>query len=128
MYKLHSFWYTFGNPFFTAIAICVAVGIPCLILYLCTIFAIVTYKKRQRLNSAHNVVNIEAIRDVKNISDIKNHNDNDNDKAMTKAKDVVESTFFLNDLRTLEEINAGIGPEMTDFLPIAFINTDDFFE
>ena len=85
MYKLHSFWYTFGNPFFTAIVICVAVGIPCLILYLCTIFAIVTYKKRQRLNSAHNVVNIEAIRDVKNISDIKNHNDNDNDKAMANG-------------------------------------------
>ena len=128
MYKLHSFWYTFGNPFFTAVVICVAVGILCLILYLCTIFAIVTYKKRQRLNSAHNVVNIEAIQDVINISDIKNHNDNNNDKEMTKAKeeavDVVESTFFLNHLRTLEEIS----PQITDFLPIAFVNTDDFFE
>ena len=126
MYKLHSFWYTFGNPFFTAIVICVAVGILCLILYLCTIFPIATYKKRRRLDSASNAVNIEAIEDFIEISDIKNNNDND--KAMTKAKDVVESTFFLNDLRTLEEINAGISPQITDFLPIAFVNTDDFFE
>ena len=41
--------------------------------------------------------------------------------------DVVESTFFLKDLGTLEEISQEIGPQITDFLPIAFVDTDDFF-
>ena len=103
-------------------------AIACLILYLCTIFAIATYKKRKRLDSASNAVNIEAIQDLKEISGIKNNNDNDkkNDKNMNDT-DVVESTFFLKDLGTLEEISQEIGPQMTDFLPIEFVDTDDFF-
>ena len=128
MYKLHSFWYTFGNPFLTTLVICLAVGIACFILYLCTIFAIETYKKRKRLDSASNAVNIEAIQDLKEISGIKNNNDNDkkNDKNMNDT-DVVESTFFLKEFGTLEEISQEIGPQMTDFLPIEFVDTDDFF-
>ena len=77
VYKIDSFWYTFGNPFLTTLVICVAVAIACLILYLCTIFAIATYEKRKRLDSASNAVNIEAIEDFIEISDIKNNNDND---------------------------------------------------
>ena len=128
MYKLHSFWYTFGNPFLTTLVICLAVGIACFILYLCTIFAIETYKKRKRLDSASNAVNIEAIKDLIEISGIKNNNDNDkkNDKNMNDT-DVVESTFFLKEFGTLEEISQEIGPQITDFLPIAFFDTDDFF-
>ena len=128
VYKIDSFWYTFGNPFLTTLVICVAVAIACLILYLCTIFAIATYKKRKRLDSASNAVNIEAIKDLIEISGIKNNNDNDknNDKNMNDT-DVVESTFFLKDLGTLEEISQEIGPQITDFLPIAFVDTDDFF-
>ena len=76
VYKIDSFWYTFGNPFLTTLVICVAVAIACLILYLCTIFAIATYKKRKRLDSASNGVNIEAIQDFKEISGIRNNNDN----------------------------------------------------
>ena len=104
-------------------------AIACLILYLCTIFPIATYKKRRRLDSASNAVNIEAIEDFIEISGIKNNNDNDkkNDKNMNDT-DVVESTFFLKDLGTLEEISQEIGPQITDFLPIAFVDTDDFFE
>ena len=129
-YKIDSFWYTFGNPFLTTLVICVAVAIACLILYLCTIFAIATYKKRKRLDSASNAVNIEAIQDFIEISGIENNIDNDNDKNNDKTMnetDVVESTFFLKNLGTLEEINAEIGLEINDFLPIAFLDTDDFF-
>ena len=130
VYKIDSFWYTFGNPFLTTLVICLAVGIACFILYLCTIFAIETYKKRKRLDSASNAVNIEAIKDLIEISGIKNNNDNDNDKNNDKTMnetDVVESTFFLKNLGTLEEINAEIGPHINDFLPIVFVDTDDFF-
>ena len=128
LYKIESFWYTFGNPFLTTLVICVAVGICCLIVYICTILAIETYKKRKRLDSASNAVNIEAIEDFIEISDIKNNNDNDkkNDKNMNDT-DVVESTFFLKEFGTLEEISQEIGPQITDFLPIAFFDTDDFF-
>ena len=129
-YKIDSFWYTFGNPFLTTLVICLAVGISCLIFYLCTIFAIATYKKRKRLDSASNAVNIEAIQDFIEISGIENNIDNDNDKNNDKTMnetDVVESTFFLKNLGTLEEINAEIGLEINDFLPIAFLDTDDFF-
>ena len=76
LYKIESFWYTFGNPFLTTLVICVAVGICCLIVYICTILAIETYKKRKRLDSASNGVNIEAIQDFKEISGIRNNNDN----------------------------------------------------
>ena len=129
-YKIESFWYTFGNPFLTTLVICVAVGICCLIVYICTILAIETYKKRKRLDSASNAVNIEAIEDFIEISGIENNIDNDNDKNNDKTMnetDVVESTFFLKNLGTLEEINAEIGLEINDFLPIAFLDTDDFF-
>ena len=129
-YKIDSFWYTFGNPFLTTLVICVAVGICCLIVYLCTIFAIETYKKRKRLDSASNAVNIEAIQDFIEISGIENNIDNDNDKNNDKPMnetDFVASTFFLKNLGTLEEINAEIGPQINDFLPIAFLDTDDFF-
>ena len=130
LYKIESFWYTFGNPFLTTLVICVAVGICCLIVYICTILAIETYKKRKRLDSASNAVNIEAIQDFIEISGIENNIDNDNDKNNDKTMnetDVVESTFFLKNLGTLEEINAEIGLEINDFLPIAFLDTDDFF-
>ena len=130
LYKIESFWYTFGNPFLTTLVICVAVGICCLIVYICTILAIETYKKRKRLDSASNAVNIEAIEDFIEISGIENNIDNDNDKNNDKTMnetDVVESTFFLKNLATLEEINAEIGLEINDFLPIAFLDTDDFF-
>ena len=130
LYKIESFWYTFGNPFLTTLVICVAVGICCLIVYICTILAIETYKKRKRLDSASNAVNIEAIEDFIEISGIENNIDNDNDKNNDKTMnetDVVESTFFLKNLGTLEEINAEIGLEINDFLPIAFLDTDDFF-
>ena len=129
-YKIESFWYTFGNPFLTTLVICVAVGICCLIVYICTILAIETYKKRKRLDSASNAVNIEAIEDFIEISGIENNIDNDNDKNNDKTMnetDVVESTFFLKNLGTLEEINAEIGPHINDFLPIVFVDTDDFF-
>ena len=129
-YKIESFWYTFGNPFLTTLVICVAVGICCLIVYICTILAIETYKKRKRLDSASNAVNIEAIEDFIEISGIENNIDNDNDKNNDKTMnetDVVESTFFLKNLGTLEEINAEIGLQINDFLPIAFLDTDDFF-
>ena len=128
VYQIDSFWYIFGNPFLTTLVICVAVGICCLIVYICTILAIETYKKRKRLDSASNAVNIEAIEDFIEISGIKNNNDNDkkNDKNMNDTH-VVESTFFLKDLGTLEEISQEIGPQITDFLPIAFVDTDDFF-
>ena len=128
VYKIDSFWYTFGNPFLTTLVICVAVGICCLIVYLCTIFAIETYKKRKRLDSASNAVNIEAIQDFKEISGIRNNNDNykNNEKTINET-DFVKSSFFLKDLGTLEEINAEIGPQINDFLPIAFLDTDDFF-
>ena len=129
-YKIESFWYTFGNPFLTTLVICVAVGICCLIVYICTILAIETYKKRKRLDSASNAVNIEAIEDFIEISGIENNIDNDNDKNNDKTMnetDVVESTFFLKNLGALEEINAEIGLEINDFLPIAFLDTDDFF-
>ena len=112
LYKIESFWYTFGNPFLTTLVICVAVGICCLIVYICTILAIETYKKRKRLDSASNAVNIEAIEDFIEISGIENNIDNDNDKNNDKTMnetDVVESTFFLKNLGTLEEINAEIG-------------------
>ena len=131
VYKIDSFWYTFGNPFLTTLVICVAVGICCLIVYICTILAIETYKKRKRLDSASNAVNIEAIEDFIEISGIENNIDNDNDKNNDKTMnetDVVASTFFLKNLSTLEEINADIGLEINDFLPIAFLDTDDFFE
>ena len=130
LYKIESFWYTFGNPFLTTLVICVAVGICCLIVYICTILAIETYKKRKRLDSASNAVNIEAIEDFIEISGIENNIDNDNDKNNDKTMnetDVVESTFFLKNLGTLEEINAEIGLQINDFLPIAFLDTDDFF-
>ena len=130
LYKIESFWYRFGNPFLTTLVICVAVGICCLIVYICTILAIETYKKRKRLDSASNAVNIEAIEDFIEISGIENNIDNDNDKNNDKTMnetDVVESTFFLKNLGTLEEINAEIGLEINDFLPIAFLDTDDFF-
>ena len=130
LYKIESFWYTFGNPFLTTLVICVAVGICCLIVYICTILAIETYKKRKRLDSASNAVNIEAIQDFIEISGIENNIDNDNDKNNDKTMNethVVESTFFLKNLGTLEEINAEIGLEINDFLPIAFLDTDDFF-
>ena len=130
LYKIESFWYTFGNPFLTTLVICVAVGICCLIVYICTILAIETYKKRKRLDSASNAVNIEAIQDFIEISGIENNIDNDNDKNNDKTMnetDVVESTFFLKNLGTLEEINAEIGLQINDFLPIAFLDTDDFF-
>ena len=130
LYKIESFWYTFGNPFLTTLVICVAVGICCLIVYICTILAIETYKKRKRLDSASNAVNIEAIEDFIEISGIENNIDNDNDKNNDKTMnetDVMESTFFLKNLGTLEEINAEIGLEINDFLPIAFLDTDDFF-
>ena len=130
LYKIESFWYTFGNPFLTTLVICVAVGICCLIVYICTILAIETYKKRKRLDSASNAVNIEAIEDFIEISGIENNIDNDNDKNNDKTMnetDVVESTFFLKNLGTLEEINTEIGLEINDFLPIAFLDTDDFF-
>ena len=130
LYKIESFWYTFGNPFLTTLVICVAVGICCLIVYICTILAIETYKKRKRLDSASNAVNIEAIEDFIEISGIENNIDNDNDKNNDKTMnetDVVESTFFLKNLGALEEINAEIGLEINDFLPIAFLDTDDFF-
>ena len=131
LYKIESFWYTFGNPFLTTLVICVAVGICCLIVYICTILAIETYKKRKRLDSASNAVNIEAIEDFIEISGIENNIDNDNDKNNDKTMnetDVVASTFFLKNLGTLEEINAEIGLEINDFLPTAFLDTDDFFE
>ena len=130
LYKIESFWYTSGNPYLTTLVICVAVGICCLIVYICTILAIETYKKRKRLDSASNAVNIEAIEDFIEISGIENNIDNDNDKNNDKTMnetDVVESTFFLKNLGTLEEINAEIGLEINDFLPIAFLDTDDFF-
>ena len=131
VYQIDSFWYIFGNPFLTTLVICVAVGICCLIVYICTILAIETYKKRKRLDSASNAVNIEAIEDFIEISGIENNIDNDNDKNNDKTMnetDVVASTFFLKNLGTLEEINAEIGLEINDFLPIAFLDTDDFFE
>ena len=131
VYQIDSFWYIFGNPFLTTLVICVAVGICCLIVYICTILAIETYKKRKRLDSASNAVNIEAIEDFIEISGIENNIDNDNDKNNDKTMnetDVVASTFFLKNLGTLEEINADIGLEINDFLPIAFLDTDDFFE
>ena len=151
VYQIDSFWYIFGNPFLTTLVICVAVGICCLIVYICTILAIETYKKRKRLDSASNAVNIETIEDKKRkrldsasnavnieaiedfieISGIENNIDNDNDKNNDKTMNetnVVESTFFLKNLGTLEEINAEIGLEINDFLPIAFLDTDDFFE
>ena len=53
-------------------------------------------------------------------------NDDMNDEAKVQ-EDLVESTFFLKDLGTLEEISQEIGPQITDFLPIAFVDTDDFF-
>ena len=131
VYQIDSFWYIFGNPFLTTLVICVAVGICCLIVYICTILAIETYKKRKRLDSASNAVNIEAIEDFIEISGIENNIDNDNDKNNDKTMnetDVVASTFFLKNLGTLEEINADNGLEINDFLPIAFLDTDDFFE
>ena len=106
-YKIESFWYTFGNPFLTTLVICVAVGICCLIVYICTILAIETYKKRKRLDSASNAVNIEAIEDFIEISGIENNIDNDNDKNNDKTMnetDVEESTFFLKTANLIEKI------------------------
>ena len=66
------------------------------------------------------------------INDFEYDSDHHNDKK-EPAENFVESTFFLKHLRALKrlqerETEAEIGPQITDFLPIQFIDTDNFFE
>ena len=112
MYKMDEFWFTFHSPFLTALVICLAVGIPCYIFYLC----IRSYKKRQKFESAKTIVKFKAkdfielsdVYDNANETNVNESDVNDNsDEDMTMAmetEDVVKSTFFLSHLQALERL------------------------
>ena len=107
MNKLDKFWFTFHSPFLTALVICLAVGIPCYIFYLC----IRNYKKRQKFESAKTIVKFKA-KDFIELSDVydnanetnvnQSHVNYNSDEDMTE--DVVKSTFFLSHLEALERL------------------------
>ena len=109
MFELDPFWYTFHDPFLTTLVIGLAIGIPCYLLYLCIIWGIITYKKRKRFQSAaYNVVNIKSnkvINDVKNDGNNGNNENFDMNAGEEVQEDLVESTFFVNDIRTIRRLH-----------------------
>ena len=140
MFELDPFWYTFHDPFLTTLVIGLAIGIPCYLLYLCIIWGILTYKKRKRFQSAaYNAVNIKSnkvINDVENdgnngnkvINDVENDGNNGNNENFDMnageevQEDLVESTFFVNDIRTIQRLReeeeiAEFGPQINDIVP-----------
>ena len=140
MFELDPFWYTFHDPFLTTLVIGLAIGIPCYLLYLCIIWGILTYKKRKRFqNAAYNAVNIKSnkvINDVKNDGNNGNNENFDMNAGEEVQEDLVESTFFVNDLRTFQRLReeeeiAEFGPQINDIVPFNPIipnYTEGFFE
>ena len=134
MFELDPFWYTFHNPFITTLVIGLAVGIPYYLLYLCIIWGIITYKRRKIFQSAaYNAFNIKS---NKVINDVKNDGNNGMNAGEEVQEDLVESTFFLNDISTIQrqqenEMIAEFGPQINDIVPFNPIipnNTDGCFE
>ena len=126
MFELDPFWYTFHDPFLTTLVIGLAIGIPCYLLYLCIIWGILTYKKRKRFQSAaYNAVNIKSnkvINDVENDGNNGNNENFDMNAREEVQEDLVESTFFVNDLRTFQRLReeeeiAEFGPQINDIVP-----------
>ena len=140
MFELDPFWYTFHDPFLTTLVIGLAIGIPCYLLYLCIIWGILTYKKRKRFQSAaYNAVNIKSnkvINDVENDGNNGNNENFDMNAGEEVQEDLAESTFFLNDIRTIQrlqenEMIAEFGPQINDIVPFNPIipnYTEGFFE
>ena len=140
MFELDPFWYTFHDPFLTTLVIGLAIGIPCYLLYLCIIWGILTYKKRKRFQSAaYNAVNIKSnkvINDVENDGNNGNNENFDMNAGEEVQEDLVESTFFVNDLRTFQRLReeeeiAEFGPQINDIVPFNPIipnYTEGFFE
>ena len=112
MFKLDPFWYTFHDPFLTTLVIGLAIIIPCYLVYLCIIWGIIKYKKRKRFQSAaYNAVNIKSNKVMNGVKNDGNNGNNENfdmnDDMNDEAKvqeDLVESTFFLKDIRTLQRL------------------------
>ena len=140
MFELDPFWYTFHDPFLTTLVIGLAIGIPCYLLYLCMIWGIITYKKRKRFQSAaYNAVNIKSnkvINDVENDGNNGNNENFDMNAREEVQEDLVESTFFVSDLRTFQRLReeeeiAEFGPQINDIVPFNPIipnYTEGFFE
>ena len=140
MFELDPFWYTFHDPFLTTLVIGLAIGIPCYLLYLCMIWGIITYKKRKRFQSAaYNAVNIKSnkvINDVENDGNNGNNENFDMNAGEEVQEDLVESTFFVSDLRTFQRLReeeeiAEFGPQINDIVPFNPIipnYTEGFFE
>ena len=140
MFELDPFWYTFHDPFLTTLVIGLAIGIPCYLLYLCIIWGILTYKKRKRFQSAaYNAVNIKSNKVINDVENDGNNGKNENFDMNAEEEvqeDLVESTFFVNDIRTIQRLQeddmiAEFGPQINDivpFNPIIFDYTEDFFE
>ena len=138
MYELDPFWYTFHSPFLTALIICLGVCIFIYCVYIGIILCLIYKKNQGAPNGVSNDFKVEYDNKAKNepaegvINDFEY--DSDHHKAKKEpAENFVESTFFLKHLRALKrlqerETESEIGPEITDFLPIQFIDTDNFFE
>ena len=140
MFKLDPFWYTFYDPFLTTLVIALAIIIPCYLVYLCIILLIIKYKKRKRIRRAgYNAVNIKCnkvINEVKNDGNNGNNENFDMNAGEEVQEDLVESTFFVNDLRTFQRLReeeeiAEFGPQINDIVPFNPIipnYTEGFFE